>query len=43
MATLAAVSRMRTAIEGSQNLTFAGRVAFTPSVELGIRQDGGDA
>ena len=43
VATLAAVSRMRTAIEGSQNLTFAGRVAFTPSVELGIRQDGGDA
>ena len=43
VATHAAVSRVRTAIEGSQSLTFGGRVALTPSVELGIRQDGGDA
>ena len=41
--TRAAVSRLRTAIEGSQNLTLAGRMAFKPSVELGIRQDAGDA
>ena len=43
VATHAAVSRVRTAIEGSQSLTFAWRVALTPSVELGIRQDGSDA
>ena len=43
VATHAAVSRVRTAIEGSQNLSFSGRMALTPSIELGIRQDGGDA
>ena len=41
--TKAAVSRMRTAIEGSQSMTVAKRMALTPSVEIGIRQDGGDA
>ena len=41
--TKAAVSRMRTAIEGSQSMTIASRMALTPSVEIGIRQDGGDA
>ena len=41
--TSAAVSRMRTAIEGSQRMTIASRMALTPSVEIGIRQDGGDA
>ena len=42
-ATNAAVNRLRTAIEGSQKMTIAGRMALTPSVEIGIRQDGGDA
>ena len=41
--TTAAVSRLRTALEGSQSMTIAGRMALTPSVEIGIRQDGGDA
>ena len=41
--TKAAVSRLRTALEGSQSMTIAGRMALTPSVEIGIRQDGGDA
>ena len=39
----AAVSRLRTALEGSQSMTIASRMALTPSVEIGIRQDGGDA
>ena len=39
----AAVSRLRTAIEGSQKMTIGRRIALSPSVELGIRQDGGDA
>ena len=42
-ATHAGVTRLRTALEGSRNMTIAGRMAFTPSVEVGIRQDGGDA
>ena len=42
-ATNAVVNRLRTAIEGSQKMTIAGRMALTPSVEIGIRQDGGDA
>ena len=41
--TSAAVNRLRTAIEGSQSMTIANRMALTPSVEVGIRQDGGDA
>ena len=41
--TSAAVNRLRTAIEGSQRMTVADRMALTPSVEIGIRQDGGDA
>ena len=41
--TSAAVNRLRTAIEGSQSMTIANRMALTPSVEIGIRQDGGDA
>ena len=41
--TRAAVSRLRTALEGSQSMTIANRMALTPSVEIGIRQDGGDA
>ena len=41
--TRAAVTRLRTAIEGSKSTMIGTRIAFTPSVELGIRQDGGDA
>ena len=41
--TTAAVSRLRTALEGSQSMTIGKRMALTPSVEIGIRQDGGDA
>ena len=41
--TSAAVNRLRTALEGSQNMRVGGRIALTPSVEVGIRQDGGDA
>ena len=41
--TSAAVNRLRTAIEGSQNMRVGERMALTPSVEVGIRQDGGDA
>ena len=42
-ATRAGVTRLRTAGEGSKSTTIAARMAFTPSVEVGIRQDGGDA
>ena len=41
--TNAAISRLRTALEGSQNMTIGNRMALTPSVEVGIRRDGGDA
>ena len=36
-ATNAAVSRLRTALEGSQNITIGNRMALSPSVEVGIR------
>ena len=39
----AAVTRFRTGLEGSQAYTVAGRLSLTPSVEAGLRQDGGDA
>ncbi len=42
-ATAAAVSRVRTALEGSRGFTLAGRLALTPSVEVGLRHDAGDA
>ena len=42
-ATRAGVTRLRTALEGSQSMTLRGRMAFTPSIEVGIRQDSGDA
>ena len=42
-ATQAAVTRVRTAVEGSRGFTFGGRMSLTPSVEVGLRQDGGDA
>ena len=34
---------MRTALEGSRGFTMGGRLSLTPSVEIGLRQDGGDA
>ena len=42
-ATDAAVNRLRTALEGSHTLAIGNRMALTPSVEVGIRHDGGDA
>ena len=39
----AAVSRLRTALEGSQSMTLRGRLALTQSIEVGFRHDGGDA
>ena len=42
-ASAAAVTRVRTGIEGSRGFTFGGRMSLTPSVEVGLRQDGGDA
>ena len=42
-AAAATVTRVRTAIEASQDFRHRGRVALTPSVEVGVRQDGGDA
>ena len=42
-AAAATVTRVRTAIEASQDFRLRGRVALTPSVEVGVRQDGGDA
>ena len=42
-ATAAAVTRFRTALEGSRAYPLAGRLSLTPSVEVGLRHDGGDA
>ena len=42
-ATDAAVTRFRTGLEGSRAYTLAGRLSLTPSVEAGLRHDGGDA
>ncbi len=39
----AGVTRVRTALEGSRGFTLGGRLSLTPSVEVGLRQDGGDA
>ena len=41
-ATAAAVTRFRTGLEGSRAYTF-GRLSLKPSVEVGLRHDGGDA
>ena len=41
--TSAAVSRLRTALEGSQKMSIGNRLTLTPSMEVGIRQDGCDA
>ena len=42
-ATAAAVTRFRTGLEGSRAYTVAGRLSLRPSVEVGLRHDGGDA
>ena len=40
----AAVTRVRTALEGSRGFTLGGgRLSLRPTVEVGVRQDGGDA
>ena len=40
----AGVTRVRTALEGSQGFTLGGgRLSLKPSVEVGLRRDGGDA
>ena len=43
-ASAAAVTRVRTALEGSRAFTLGGgRLSLRPSVEVGLRRDGGDA
>ena len=42
-ATEAAVTRVRTGLEASRGYRFQRRVSLTPSVEVGLRHDGGDA
>ena len=42
-ATEAGVTRIRTGLEGSRAYTLAGRLSLKPSVEVGLRHDGGDA
>ena len=37
------MTRFRTGLEGSRGYTLAGRLSLRPSVEVGLRQDGGDA
>ncbi len=37
------VTRIRLGLEGSRAFRFAGSASLTPSVELGVRHDGGDA
>ena len=37
------MTRVRTALEGSRGFTVGGRLSLTPSVEVGLRRDGGDA
>ena len=42
-ATAAAVSRVRTALEASHGFRFGSGLSLKPSVEVGVRRDGGDA
>ncbi len=42
-AAVADVSRLRLGLEGSLELALAGRESLAPTVELGLRHDGGDA
>ena len=37
------VTRVRLALEGSRPFSLSGSAVFTPSLELGVRHDGGDA
>ena len=37
------MTRFRTGLEGARDYTLAGRLALRPSVEVGLRHDGGDA
>ena len=37
------MTRLRAGLEGSRDYTLAGRLSLTPSVEVGLRHDGGDA
>ena len=37
------MTRFRTGLEGSRHYTLAGRLSLKPSVEVGLRHDGGDA
>ena len=37
------MTRFRTGLEGSRAYTLAGRLSLTPSVEVGLRHDAGDA
>ena len=39
----AAVTRFRAGLEGSRGFRFGSALSLTPSVEVGLRQDGGDA
>ena len=39
----AAVTRLRTALEGSRGFSFGNGLSLVPGVEVGIRHDGGDA
>ena len=39
----ATVSRLRLGLEGSQSVSLGGGATLTPSVEIGLRHDGGDA
>ena len=43
VATSAAVTRVRTGLEGSRGFTLGGGLSLKPSVEVGLRHDGGDA
>ena len=42
-ATAAAVTRFRTGLEAARGYALAGRLSLQPSVEVGLRHDGGDA
>ena len=37
------MTRFRTGLEGARDYTLAGRLSLRPSVEVGLRHDGGDA
>ena len=43
VATAAGVNRIRLGLEGSYEVAFGGDARLTPSIEVGVRRDGGDA